>query len=94
MVEVLVSAAAEVILEKAFSLAANEIAITWGFAENLKIFHGKIKMIWARLRDVEHREVTEGVTEWLKQLKDVVREADELLDEVQYEVLRHERNGS
>ncbi|PWA67713.1 Cc-nbs-lrr resistance protein [Artemisia annua] len=90
MIEVFVTAATEVILEKAFSLAANEIAIAWGFAENLNIFHGKTKMIRARLRDVERREVTEGVTEWLKQLKDVVSEADDLLDEVQYEVLRRE----
>nr|GFD19438.1 hypothetical protein [Tanacetum cinerariifolium] len=66
MVEALVTAAAEVILEKAFSLAANEFAIAWGFKENAL------------------------VKEWMKQLRDVVSEADDLLDEVQYEVLRHE----
>ncbi|GKG10055.1 CC-NBS-LRR resistance protein, partial [Tanacetum coccineum] len=90
MVEALVGAAAEVILEKAFSLAANEIAITWGFKDNLKILHNKLEMIRAKLRDAERKKGSEAVTVWLKQLKTVVSEADDLLDEVQYEVLRRE----
>ncbi|GJV90146.1 CC-NBS-LRR resistance protein [Tanacetum coccineum] len=90
MIEAFVSAAAEVILEKALSLAANEIAIAWGFTDNLKIFYCKLEMIRAKLRDTERQKGSEGVTVWLKQLKDVVSEADDLLDAVQYEVLRRE----
>ncbi|GKE44553.1 CC-NBS-LRR resistance protein, partial [Tanacetum coccineum] len=90
MVEALVTAAAEVILEKAFSLAANEFAIAWGFKDNLKILHNKLEMIRAKLRDAERKKGSHAVTVWLKQLKTVVSEADDLLDEVQYEVLRCE----
>nr|GEV48198.1 CC-NBS-LRR resistance protein [Tanacetum cinerariifolium] len=90
MVEALVSAAAEVILEKAFSLAANEIAIAWGFKDNLMTLHGKLEMIRAKLRDAERQKSSEAVTVWLKQLKIVVSEADDLIDEVEYEMLRRE----
>ncbi|PWA56188.1 Cc-nbs-lrr resistance protein [Artemisia annua] len=90
MIEAFVTAAAEVILEKAFSLAANEIAVAWGFADSLNILRSKLKMIRAKLRDAERPKGSEAVTEWLKQLKDVVSDADDLLDEVQYEVLRRE----
>ncbi|PWA74777.1 Cc-nbs-lrr resistance protein [Artemisia annua] len=90
MIEAFVTVVAEVILEKAFSLAANEFAIAWGFKDNLKILHNKLEMIRAKLRDAERQKGSEAVTVWLKQLKTVVSEADDLLDEVQYEVLRRE----
>ncbi|GJV58928.1 CC-NBS-LRR resistance protein [Tanacetum coccineum] len=90
VLEVLVAAAAEGILKKAFSLAANEFAISWGYKESLTSLHGKLEMIRAKLQDAERRNGTEAVTVWMKQLRDVVSEADDLLDEVQYEVLRHE----
>ncbi|PWA95647.1 LRR and NB-ARC domains-containing disease resistance protein [Artemisia annua] len=88
MIEAFVTVVAEMILEKAFSLAANEFAIAWGFTDNLKILHNKLEMIRAKLRDAERQKGSEAVTVWLKQLKIVVSEADDLLDEVQYEVLR------
>nr|GEU76827.1 CC-NBS-LRR resistance protein [Tanacetum cinerariifolium] len=90
MVEALVTAATQVILKKAFSLAANEIAIAWGFTDNLKLLENKLEMIHAKLRDAGRQKGSEAVTVWLKQLKTVVSEADDLLDEVQYEVLRRE----
>ncbi|PWA60359.1 Cc-nbs-lrr resistance protein [Artemisia annua] len=90
MIEAFVTAAANVILEKAFSLAGNEIAIAWGYRESLTRLHGNLEMIRAKLQDAEKRNGTEAVTVWMKQLRDVVSEADDLLDEVQYEVLRHE----
>nr|GEZ07506.1 hypothetical protein [Tanacetum cinerariifolium] len=43
------------------------------------------------LQDAERRNGTEATVKvWMKQLRDVVSEADDLLDEVQYEVLRKE----
>ncbi|GJZ06530.1 CC-NBS-LRR resistance protein [Tanacetum coccineum] len=90
MVEALVAAAAEGILKKALSIAANEFAIAWGYEDSLKRLHGKLEMIRAKLQDAERRNGTEAVMVWMKQLRDVVSEADDLLDEVQYEVLRHE----
>ncbi|GKB24928.1 CC-NBS-LRR resistance protein [Tanacetum coccineum] len=80
----------EVILEKAFSLAANEFAIACGFRDNLKILRNKLEMIRAKLRDTERQKGSEAVKVWLRWLKTVVSEADDLLDELQYEVLRLE----
>nr|GEZ70199.1 CC-NBS-LRR resistance protein [Tanacetum cinerariifolium] len=82
--------AAKVILEKAFSLAANEFAIAWGYEDSLRSLHGKLEMIRVKLQDAERRNGTEAVKVWMKQLRDVVSEADDVLDVVQYEVLRHE----
>ncbi|PWA37303.1 LRR and NB-ARC domains-containing disease resistance protein [Artemisia annua] len=90
MIEAFVTVAAEVILEKAFSLAANEFAIARGFTDSLKNLHNKLEMIRAKLRDAEQQKGSEAVTVWLKQLKTVMSEADDLLDEVEYEVLRRE----
>ncbi|KAL7614969.1 hypothetical protein Lser_V15G05565 [Lactuca serriola] len=48
-------------------------------------------MIRAKLQDAENQKGQKhGVTEWLKQLKDVVGEADDVMDEVHYEMLRRE----
>ncbi|PWA53835.1 disease resistance RPP13-like protein 1 [Artemisia annua] len=90
MIDAFVTVAAEVILEKAFSLAANEFAIARGFTDSLKNLHNKLEMIRAKLRDAERQKGSEAVTVWLKQLKTVMSEADDLLDEVEYEVLRRE----
>ncbi|GJY80140.1 CC-NBS-LRR resistance protein [Tanacetum coccineum] len=91
MVEALVTAAAEVIMEKVFSLAANEFAIAWGYEDSLMSLHNKLEMIRAMLQDAERRNGTEAAVKvWMKQLRDVVSEADDLLDEVQYQVLRKE----
>ncbi|PWA48661.1 Cc-nbs-lrr resistance protein [Artemisia annua] len=90
MVDVLVTVVAEGILKKALSIAANEFAIAWGYEDSLRSLYGKLEMIRAKLHDAERRNGTEAVMVWMKQLRDVVSEADDLLDEVQYEVLRHE----
>ncbi|CAH1435914.1 unnamed protein product [Lactuca virosa] len=48
-------------------------------------------MIRAKLQDAEiQKGKKHGVMEWLKQLKDVVGEADDVVDEVHYEMLRRE----
>ncbi|PWA90469.1 disease resistance protein RGA4 [Artemisia annua] len=88
--QTLVVAATEGILKKALSIVANEFAIAWGYEDCLRSLHGKLEMIRAKLLDAERRNGTEAVTVWMKQLRDVMSEADDLLDEVQYEVLRHE----
>ncbi|GJX71085.1 CC-NBS-LRR resistance protein [Tanacetum coccineum] len=51
----------------------------------------ELEMIRAMLQDAERRNGTEAAVKvWMKQLRDVVSEADDLLDEVQYQVLRKE----
>ncbi|CAI9270949.1 unnamed protein product [Lactuca saligna] len=90
MAEGLVTIAAEGILKKVLSIAASELAIAWGYEEKLTSLHRTLDLIRAKLHDAESQKGTEAVMVWLKQLKDVVGEADDVLDEVQYEMLRRQ----
>ncbi|KAL7614516.1 hypothetical protein Lser_V15G05595 [Lactuca serriola] len=90
MAEGLVTIAAEGILKKVLSIAAGELAIAWGYEEKLTNLHKTLDLIRAKLRDAERQKGTEAVMVWLKQLKDVVGEADDVLDEVHYEMLRRQ----
>ncbi|CAH1435907.1 unnamed protein product [Lactuca virosa] len=90
MAEALVTIAAEGILKKVLSIAAGELAIAWGYKEKLTSLHRTLDLIHAKLRDAERKKESEVVMVWLKQLKDVVGEADDVLDEVDYEMLRRQ----
>ncbi|KAL7611991.1 hypothetical protein Lser_V15G05585 [Lactuca serriola] len=91
MADTLVTVAAEAILKKLASIAANEVALAWGYKEKLYTLEGTLKMIRAKLQDAENQKGQKhSVREWLKQLKDVVAEADDVVDEVHYEMLRRE----
>ncbi|PWA96144.1 disease resistance protein RGA3 [Artemisia annua] len=90
MVDALVTVAAEGILKKALSIAANEVSIALGYKDKLIELHDTLEMIRAKLSDAEGKKGTEGVMLWLKQLNDVVGEADDVLDEAHYEMLRRE----
>ncbi|KAL7613082.1 hypothetical protein Lser_V15G05610 [Lactuca serriola] len=86
----LVTIAAEGILKKVLSVAAGELAIAWSYQEKLISLHGTLDLIRAKIRDAERQKGTEAVMMWLKQLKDVVGKADDVLDEVHYEMLRRQ----
>ncbi|CAH1435922.1 unnamed protein product [Lactuca virosa] len=90
MAEALVTIAAEGILKKVLSIAAGELAIAWGYEEKLTSLHRTLDLIRAKLTDAERKKKSEVVMVWLKQLKDVVGEADDVLDEVDYEMLRRQ----
>nr|GEX08802.1 protein kinase-like domain-containing protein [Tanacetum cinerariifolium] len=68
----------EGILKKAFSLAANEFFIAWGYEDSLMSLRNNLEMIRAMLQDAERRNATEAVKVWMKQLRDVVSEADDV----------------
>ncbi|KAL4579008.1 hypothetical protein LXL04_015143 [Taraxacum kok-saghyz] len=91
MAEALVIAA-ECILTKVVSIAANEIALALGYKKKLETLHEIVDLICAKLRDAERQKETEAVTVWMKHLKHAVGEADDVLDEVHYEMLRSEVN--
>ncbi|KAL7613867.1 hypothetical protein Lser_V15G05248 [Lactuca serriola] len=89
MADALVIITADVILKKVASIAANEIAFAWGYKTKLHTLEQTLKMIRAKLQDAENEKGQKhGVMEWLKQLKVVVGEVDDVLDEVDYEILR------
>ncbi|PWA78162.1 disease resistance protein RGA3 [Artemisia annua] len=76
--------------KKALSIATNEVALALGYKDKLTEFHKTVNMIRAKLSGADGKKSTGVVMEWLKQLKRVVDEADDVLDEVHYEILRRE----
>ncbi|KAL4578948.1 hypothetical protein LXL04_015082 [Taraxacum kok-saghyz] len=91
MVDALVIVVAEGIHKKVVSIAANELALAWGYKKKLDNLEQTLKITCAKLRDTENEKgQNHGVMVWLALLNHVVGEADDLLDDVHYEMLRHE----
>ncbi|CAI9262334.1 unnamed protein product [Lactuca saligna] len=83
-------AAAEGILTTVVLVAANEIALAFGCKQKLDTPHQTVDLNCSKLRDAERQKGTEAVILWLKHPKQVVGEADDVLDKVHYEMLRSE----
>nr|KAJ0220470.1 hypothetical protein LSAT_V11C200053380 [Lactuca sativa] len=83
-------AAAACILTEVVLVAANDIALASGYKKKLDTLHQTVDLICAKLRDAERQKGTEAMIVWLKHLKQVVDEADDVLDEVHFEMLRSE----
>ncbi|KAE8098404.1 hypothetical protein FH972_016472 [Carpinus fangiana] len=82
-------AIAENILEKLGSLAYREISLVLGIKSELKEFEGTMTTIKAVLLDAEEKQATNRPLRiWLRQLKDIFSDAEDVLDEVEYEVLK------
>ncbi|KAA8531410.1 hypothetical protein F0562_006094 [Nyssa sinensis] len=89
MAEILINVAVEAIISKAGSLVAEEMKLVLGVKKDLSKLGESLTMIQALLIDAEKRQVSEeAVNLWLRKLKDIAFEADDVLDEVVYEVLR------
>ena len=81
--------AAEQILGKLISLATEQIGLAWGFEEELTRLRDSLTLIQAVLADAGRRQVREELVRlWLQRLKDVAYDADDVLDEFAYEILR------
>ncbi|KAK9920792.1 hypothetical protein M0R45_029338 [Rubus argutus] len=89
MADFLLTFAAEGILTKVTSLAAQEFSLVLGFKGDLARLHKSFLKIQALLRDVHYSQVQgEAVEKWLKDLEDIAHRADDVLDEIAYEALR------
>ncbi|CDP08101.1 unnamed protein product [Coffea canephora] len=90
MADVLLNIVIEGVLNKSISLVAEEINIVSGVKEDLKSLAKNLEMNQALLLDAEcNHNSSNTVDHWLKRLRDVSFEADELLEEFAYEVLRN-----
>nr|GLL36190.1 putative disease resistance protein RGA4 [Ipomoea trifida] len=86
---VLISVVAEGVLRKLFSLVAEELCALWGFKESLKNLAENLEMIQALMIDAENKQTdSRAVRLWLKKLTAVAFDADNVLDEFAYEILR------
>ncbi|KAK9997549.1 hypothetical protein SO802_022235 [Lithocarpus litseifolius] len=89
MAEAIVTEVAKGILGKLIPLVTDQIGLAWGFKDELTRLRGSVEMIQAVLADAEKRQVgEERVRLWLQKLKDVAYDADDVLDELAYELLR------
>ncbi|XP_026400865.1 putative disease resistance protein RGA3 [Papaver somniferum] len=85
---ILVSGATE-ILKALTAVIANEIALVWAVKDDFKKLNDTLEMISAVTTDAENRQVSdEAVRLWLRKLKGAAYDADDLLDEFAYEVMR------
>ncbi|XP_043699833.1 putative disease resistance protein RGA3 [Telopea speciosissima] len=81
---------AEEILMTLISVATQEISQAWGVKGELKKLQNTLNTIQSLLHDAENQQVEkEAVKRWLRRLKSVAYDADDLLDEFKYESLRH-----
>ncbi|TYI38191.1 hypothetical protein ES332_A02G008600v1 [Gossypium tomentosum] len=89
MAEAFVSAVVGEVASKAASVAVEMISLGWGFNDEMQRLGNSLEMIGAFLRDAEgNQKQMNSVKLWLKRLRDVAYEADEVLDEIAYEFLR------
>ncbi|KAK3007348.1 hypothetical protein RJ639_016832 [Escallonia herrerae] len=88
----LIGEAAKGILSKVLPLVANEASLAWGFKGELKRLARRLNTIQDLLSGAESKELTtlSAVKTWLKSLKAVAYDADTVLDEFSYELLRRQ----
>ncbi|CAN6567180.1 unnamed protein product [Malus baccata var. baccata] len=76
---------AEGMLAKAASLAAEPLVRSWGLEAKLTELHQTLSLIQAITRDA----ADDADAVWVEKLKDVANDADDVLEDINYEVLRH-----
>ncbi|GLT30878.1 hypothetical protein SLA2020_056590 [Shorea laevis] len=77
-------------VSKAISLAAAQISMAWGLEKQLGELAQTLTMIQGLLEDAEGRqESNPAIRNWLQKLRDVAYDAVDVLDEYDYEVLKH-----
>ncbi|XP_022931806.1 putative disease resistance protein RGA3 [Cucurbita moschata] len=89
MAEFLWTFAVQEVLKKTVKLAAEQIGLASGYEEKLSKLKDSLLMAQAILRDAERMKTNlESQKQWVKQLEDIIFEADILLDELAYEDVR------
>jgi len=85
----LVNSVAESMLEKVISVATEQICLAWGFKEELTQLRDAFTMIQEVLTDAKRRQVSDfSLRCWFQRLTDIAYDADSILDELAYEILR------
>ncbi|KAM4091893.1 hypothetical protein ACJW30_09G170900 [Castanea mollissima] len=79
------------VLEQLGSRTFQEISSAWGVKSDLTKLEGTVKTIKAVLLDAEEKQASDHrLSIWLGKLKDVLKDAENVLDEFQYGVLQKE----
>ncbi|GLT55757.1 hypothetical protein SLA2020_288500 [Shorea laevis] len=77
-------------LSKLASFTAGQIRFAWGLEKELLKLRNSLNQIQHVLQDAEERQSEVAIRDWLQKLKDVAYDMVDVLDEVAYEVLRHQ----
>ncbi|XP_030940125.1 putative disease resistance protein RGA1 [Quercus lobata] len=89
MAEAVLTDVAKEILSKLIPLVTEQIGLFWGFNDELTRLRDSVELIQSVLADADRRqEREEAVRLWLRRLKDLAYDADDVLDELAYEILR------
>ncbi|KAK9933018.1 hypothetical protein M0R45_020232 [Rubus argutus] len=86
--EFLLTFGAEGILKKVASILNEQISLAWGFKDDLKKLANMLSPLQKLLNYASDKETSEVLDEWVKKLKAIALDADDVLDECNYEVLR------
>ena len=79
------------IVELLGSLIYEELSSAWGVQSNLKKLECTVLAMKAVLLDAEEKQESDHrLNHWLGQLKDVLNDAENVLDEFQYQILQKE----
>ncbi|GFP85206.1 putative disease resistance protein rga3 [Phtheirospermum japonicum] len=88
MAEAAVGAAIQVLLEQLLTLSQEQISLIRNFKNDLVKLKDSLDMVKAFLHDAETKQVTsEAVKIWLRDLEALAFEADNVLDEFNYQLL-------
>ncbi|PKI32191.1 hypothetical protein CRG98_047427 [Punica granatum] len=92
MAEVVLGGVVESVTGHLVSLISQEIRLACGVRAELEKLQTTVSVIGGMLREADKRRVeAEDVKEWLKKLKELFYDADDLLDDFSTEVLRRRR---
>ncbi|CDP21219.1 unnamed protein product [Coffea canephora] len=91
MADPVIGATIQVTLERALSLASDRIGLLVGFKKDVASMTRSLGFIKDVLADAEEKQnQSRGVQRWLKCLEEVAYDAQNVLDELHYESLRHQ----
>ncbi|XP_077215898.1 putative disease resistance protein RGA3 [Tasmannia lanceolata] len=95
MADLLLSPLVDTIVGKLMDSAIQEITLLWGVDEEVENLSTTLSAIQAVLQDAEEQQVSSNaVKNWLRELKDVAYDADDVVDEFTTEVLRSKLEGN
>jgi hypothetical protein len=90
--ELFLTFAMEATLTRVSSIAAEGIRLAWGLEGQLQKLEDSLTMIKAVLKDAARRPVTDDSAKlWLEKLQDVAYDAEDVMDEFAYEILRKDQ---
>ncbi|TQD75161.1 hypothetical protein C1H46_039301 [Malus baccata] len=86
--EAVLTFAAEGILNKVLSLAAQPFSLAWGLKAELRKLQDSFTSIELLLNNVADKPQDRPIEAWVKKLKDVAHDAEDVFDELEYEGYR------